>query len=514
MMPEKSRCEHVQQADEDLQVVDAKLSNLEMLETLFNMSLDMLCVADFDGHFRLVNSAFENTLGYSKEELLKTPFMELVHPDDQAQTRVAMNQLSAGQSVKYFENRYRCRNGSYKWLSWTSVPVVGQRFEYAVARDVTEQKTTQRELAAQRDLFEHVLSNVPAAIFWKDRNSVFLGANNRFAEDAGFRSSKDLIGKTDYEMAWTKEQSEFYRACDREIMDSGQPMLDIGESQQQADGTTAELLTNKVPLKDSSGQVVGILGIYMDISKLKEAEEKIRQYQLEIEHLSRLSVVGEMASVLAHEINQPLTALISYCGTAGSLLNAMASPPQQLGELLERAIEQAHRASDIVRNLRETFQRGESEKQCLDIDDVIHTVSNFIRYKEKESGIRIDFYPDCQSCGVIANRIEIGQVLTNLLRNSVEAIKRAKKQNGQVVVRTRLGKSDFVEVTVTDNGPGIPVDLAKTIFEPFQTTKKSGTGIGLSISRNIIEAHGGRLWADADYKAGASLGFLLPTCPL
>ena len=161
------------------------------LEKLFNLSLDMLCVADFDGYFRIINAAFENTLGHSRRVLLKTPSIEFVHPDDKAATLAARKRLANGEPVTYFENRYRCRDGSYKWLAWNSVPVIEEGFVYAVARDITGQKAIQQELASQRDLFDNVLSNVPASIFWKDRNSVYLGVKRalctrrRASESAG-----------------------------------------------------------------------------------------------------------------------------------------------------------------------------------------------------------------------------------------------------------------------------------------------------------------------------------------
>ncbi len=225
--------EEVGQDDRELHAAEAGRSQGKAIEKLFNLSLDMLCVAGFDGYFRIVNKAFQNILGYSEQDLLETPFIEFVHPDDRDATLAAMQELAEGISVRHFENRYRCKDGSYRWLDWTSVPDVEDGYEYAVARDITAQKAMQRELAAQRDLFNSVLSNVPASIFWKDRNSVYLGVNERFVRDTGRCGSQEIIGKTDYDLAWTREQADFYRACDRTVMESGEAMLDIEESQRQ-----------------------------------------------------------------------------------------------------------------------------------------------------------------------------------------------------------------------------------------------------------------------------------------
>jgi len=223
--------EEVEQSDRDLHAANAGRGKEKVVEKLFNLSLDMLCVAGFDGYFRIVNKAFQNILGYSEQVLLETPFIGFVHPDDRDATLAAMQQLEEGVSVRHFENRYRCNDGSYRWLAWTSVPDVEEGCEYAVARDITGQKAMQREQAVQRDLFDSVLSNVPASIFWKDRNSAYLGVNERFVQDTGLGGSQEIIGKTDYDLAWTREQADFYRACDRAVMESGEAMLNIEESQ-------------------------------------------------------------------------------------------------------------------------------------------------------------------------------------------------------------------------------------------------------------------------------------------
>jgi PAS domain S-box-containing protein len=157
------------------------------------------------------------------------------------------------------------------------VPASQEGLIYAVARDITEAKTSQLATKKQGDLFETVLANVPASIFWKDRNSVYLGANKRFAQDAGLRNPDELIGKTDYDMAWTQDEADFYRQCDRKVMDSGRPLLNIEESQRQAGGREVYLLTNKVPLRNEAGGVYGMLGIYMDITKRKQAEMALRE---------------------------------------------------------------------------------------------------------------------------------------------------------------------------------------------------------------------------------------------
>ena len=766
VMAGKPGGEVVDQGDRALHAGDAIRDQGKVVGKLFNLSLDMLCVAGFDGYFRIVNKAFQNVLGYSEQLLLETPFIEFVHPDDRDATLAAMLQLEQGVSVRHFENRYRCSDGSYRWLAWTSVPDIEDCYEYAVARDITWQKAMQRELAAQRDLFNSVLSNVPASIFWKDRNSVFLGVNERFVQDAGLGSSQEIIGKTDYDLAWTREQADFYRACDRTVMETGEAMLDIEESQRRSNGEKVELITNKVPLRDEQGRVIGLLGIYMDITRRKLAETTLRKsearlqtlfdsaaefifvidpqgriisanrfvyehtgydsgevigrnikeffseesrnicdcnfpglrergynradiefvckhgrilqmecsatavpdedgnfttfliiqrdvterkqaetelanserrfraifdssYQLigllepdgtlvkanqaaldlgglreedvigrpfwdthwwrystevqdrlkaavmeasqgttvgyeenvlgadnairtieftlkpvknqqgevvfiipegrdisdrkraeeeqqrhrqEIAHVMRLSTMGEIASSMAHELNQPLAALASYCDAAMALARNLPEPPLRLFDILERPTEQAHRAGDIIRHLREFVGKGKDSIYPLDLDRVIEDFGVLLGSELKTAKVTLEQQLGSQGRRVMANKVQIEQVLVNMVMNSIEAIQGVRTTGGSIVLRTRLLEEGSVEVTVTDDGPGINPGIFENMFYSFQTSKASGMGMGLSISRSIIEAHGGKIWADGQRREGAEFGFSLPLC--
>ncbi|MGD8673230.1 MAG: PAS domain S-box protein [Thiogranum sp.] len=599
----------------------------DVLRTFFNMSLDMFCVAGVDGYFRVVNPAFERILGYTRDELLERPYVEFVHPDDKALT-LATAGINTQGPVTHFENRYRCKDGSYIWLAWMAAPASQEGLIYAVARDITEVKAREREKEKQRDLFKTVLGNVPASIFWKDRNSVYLGANQHFAQDTGLHSPDELIGKTDYELPWMKEQADFYRQCDRKVMQSGQPLLNIEESQRQAGGREVYLLTNKVPLRDDTGDIYGMLGIYMDITERKQAElrletlfnaaadsifvidsegtiqrsnryayehcgyekdeligrnikaffspksqqtcdcnfpqlretgsgaadiefvckdgrilnmeckatavpsesgaftsfliiqrdvtekrraeEDMRQHQHELAHVMRLSTMGEMASGMAHELNQPLTALVSYCGTAASMLESQGRKPTQIGEILDRAKAEAHRAAKIIQNLRRFVRKGENGIEPLALHQLVEDVEMLLGPELKENSVTIDVNLACGRRRVLANRTKIEQVLINLIRNSIDAIKEAGVADGRVLVEARPAANETIEVSVSDNGPGIDPEMVDKLFQPFQSSKPSGMGLGLSISRSIIEEHGGTIWIEGKRPNGARFGFSLP----
>ena len=253
-----------------------------------------------------------------------------------------------------------------------------------------------------------------------------------------------------------------------------------------------------------------MLGIYMDITTLKQAESEIQRYQQELAHIARLNTIGELASSMAHELNQPLAAVVSYCEAARSLLNSLSSPPPQLCEILEGAEKQAHRASNIIRHLRHFVSKGNDHKELLELDWLVQDILSLLKIDAQRIGIKIEFYPDCQHCRIEVDKIQFDQVLVNLVRNSIEAIGNAKIAGGLIVLRTTLLPNDLVEVTVVDNGPGIDAAIVDVIFDPFYTSKKTGVGLGLSVSHSIIEAHGGKLWIERGYRTGALFHFQLP----
>ncbi len=252
------------------------------------------------------------------------------------------------------------------------------------------------------------------------------------------------------------------------------------------------------------------LEIATDITDRKRAEEDAQRYQRDMAHVMRLSTMGEMATGMAHELNQPLTALVSYCGTAASLMNSLPSPPQQLGEVLERATEQAHRAGDIIRHLRNFVRKGEKGKEPVDLDQIIRDVVTFLKWEVQESGVKIELRLEGQAHKVTVDKIQIEQVLINLVRNSLEAFEHAEMAGGRVVIQTGLLPNAMIEVRVTDNGPGIDATMADKIFDQFQTSKETGMGVGLSLCRTIIEVHDGKLWVDKNRQNGALFGFKLP----
>ena len=261
-------------------------------------------------------------------------------------------------------------------------------------------------------------------------------------------------------------------------------------------------------IRDAGGRAVRAVGAIADVTERLRADAERRRLEAELVHVSRLSAMGAMASTLAHELNQPLTAVTNYLRGARRLLRDADSG--EAGEVL-RAIDLAgdgaHRASEILRRLRDLVERGSVDVRRESLPELIQEASVIGFVDEASTGVAHRFAFDPEARWIEADRVQVQQVLINLIRNAVDAVR--DKPMREVAIATSP-RGDMVEVSVADTGPGIPPELGDTLFTPFETTKEEGMGIGLSISRTIVEAHGGKIWAEAAPGGGALFRFTLP----
>ena len=249
-------------------------------------------------------------------------------------------------------------------------------------------------------------------------------------------------------------------------------------------------------------------GFVRDLSERQETERRLQDLQTEFAHVSRLTAMGEMASSLAHELNQPLSAIASYVKGSERLLEAEEIDRERLRDALKRANEQALRAGEIIRRLRNFVSKGETDRAPEDLGRLVEEASLLSLVGAKEHGVRTSFDLGSRRATVMVDKIQIQQVVLNLIRNAMEAMAGTPEKNLDVSVGP--GERGMALVRVTDTGSGLAPEVAANLFQPFMTTKTQGMGIGLSISRSIIEAHGGRIWAENRSQGGCAFQFTLP----
>jgi two-component system sensor kinase FixL len=252
-------------------------------------------------------------------------------------------------------------------------------------------------------------------------------------------------------------------------------------------------------------------GFIRDLTEVQRAERRLNDLQTELSHISRVSAMGSLASALAHELNQPLTAIASYAEGARALLGDDGTPGQDnvamVREALAEASAEALRAGQIVRRLREFISRGDSEKRVERLRRLVTEAAALALTGAGQTALDFEMRLDPSVDLVLCDRIQIQQVLLNLIRNAVEAMQRSPRQ--LLDIRSRPAARDQVEVIVSDSGPGLSPEVAAVLFQPFNTSKAKGMGLGLSICRTIVEAHGGRIWAEPSDYGGTAFHFTL-----
>lgn len=247
-----------------------------------------------------------------------------------------------------------------------------------------------------------------------------------------------------------------------------------------------------------------------EMDQRKKIEERARQQQADITHVSRLSLLGEMSSGLAHELNQPLAAISNYSQGCIRRIQSNTAETASLVQAMERITSEANRASDIITRLRRFVRKEELQHTCLALNSVVQDVMELVDFEFKNHGISVQSHLAKNLPEICIDTIQIQQVLVNLIWNAIEAMGDNPEHNRKLNIDTALAEDDTVEITVCDNGYGISEDVEKQLFNQFFTTKEHGLGIGLSISRNIIEDHGGKIWSEQNPEGGSIFKLSLP----
>jgi two-component system sensor kinase FixL len=249
-------------------------------------------------------------------------------------------------------------------------------------------------------------------------------------------------------------------------------------------------------------------GFIRDLTERQRTEARLQELQAELVHISRLTALGEMASALAHELNQPLSAIANYMkGSRRLIENSTDETCALVREAMDKAAEQSLRAGQIIRRLRDFVARGESERRVESITKLVEEASALALVGAKERGVRVRYNLDSSLDLVLADKVQVQQVMLNLVRNALEAMDHAERR--ELTISTRSSPGGMVAISVADTGSGIAPEIAAQLFQPFITTKAQGMGVGLSISRTIIEAHGGQISVEPNPGGGTIFRFTL-----
>lgn len=474
---------------------------------------DAIIGTTLDGIITDWNIGAGTIFGYTAEEIVGQSVTLLQPPDQKGDDASTLARLKAGEKIEHFETRRRRKDGAIIDVSLTVSPLHDAQGEIVgaskVARDITAIKYSQSALAEREAHLQSVLDTVPDAMIVIDLRgtvqSFSVAAERLFGYTAAeaIGQNVNILMPSPYHEQHDGYLERYLRTGERHII--GIRRIVVGR---RKDGATfpIELSVGEV----RSGQRRFFTGFVRDLTERQQAERRLQELQSELIHMSRFTALGEMASTLAHELNQPLTAIANYLKGGRRLLDtAQSDAIPKARDALERAAEQALRAGQIIRHLREFVARGESERQLENLPRLIEEASALALVGVKELGVRVAFTFDPQAVLILASKIQVQQVLLNLMRNAVEALQDCERR--ELTVSTSRLDNETIRIDVADTGPGIAPEIAAQLFQPFITTKRHGMGVGLSISRTIIESHGGRLWVEPNPGGGTVFRLTLKT---
>jgi two-component system sensor kinase FixL len=357
-----------------------------------------------------------------------------------------------------------------------------------------------REAAAREAHLTSILNTVPDAMVVIDEAGIMRSFSSA-AERLFDYAAAEVIGKnvkmlmpSPYRESHDGYIDRYLRTGERRIIGIGRVV--VGE---RKDGSTFPMELAVGEMRSSSDRF--FTGFIRDLTERQQTEARLHELQSELVHISRLTAMGEMASTLAHELNQPLSAIANYMKGSRRLLEKSSdSTAALLREAMDKASEQALRAGQIIRRLRDFVSRGESERQVENVRKVVEEASALALVGARNLGVRVRFEFDPAADRVLVDRVQIQQVLLNLMRNAVEAMETTARR--ELTIATANNGDDTVAISVADTGCGIAPEASAQLFQPFFTTKRQGMGVGLSISRTIVEAHGGKLEAQPNPGGG------------
>lgn len=495
---------------------EASLARSEAYSTaIVATAADGIISLDAKGRIESFNRAAEDMFGYEEKEVLGKDVNVLMPERYQsAHTGYVERYTKTGEGSIFGKGRElpaQRKDGSIFpiYLAASEISLDGDLCFAGIIRDISEQKAAEKSLKATERRFRAVFDQRLQLVRILSIDGIVLEANQKSLDFAGLQR-EGVIGCHLWDTPWWSHSPELQQRLRDAVSSAAKgATVQFEATCPRPNGDIATVDFSLRPITDSDGQVVFLVTESHDITEQRLAEEEARHHRERIAHVSRLSTLGEMAAGIAHEINQPLTA-ISLFAQAGKRL-VEAGQFEKMGEVCSKLNEHALRAADVVERMQMMARQGESLKELVDCNELIESTVKLAESEARIYDIQIEFDKGSHLPPVSVDGVQVQQVALNLLRNGMEAmIALDERKDCPIRISTRLNNVNEIEIEVTDCGDGVPESRIDKLFTPFSTTKKSGMGMGLSISQAIVRAHGGRIDFRNNEACGATFWFTLP----
>lgn len=491
----------------------------QCFRAVFNDAPVGMCqLAPGDGRLLLVNPQICAMTGYSEAELLQLSLPEILHPQERKAGREQLGLLARGKLPVYqAQQRILCKNGSIKWGDVRGMLVCDHQDQplhsVVVIADITERKQLAAQLdernwqlLQERNFSNAVLDTVASLIMVVDTDGKMVHFNKACEVLTGY-DFDELVGTAEWWSLMPLEERESLQCVMQRLM-AGEELLARESRWFTRDGSERLLSWRYTGIRDPAGQTQYIIGSGLDITEQRKAEDEARHHLEEASRLQRLQTAGDLATMLAHELNQPLGAIAMYAETGEHLLGGMTLDRDRLTDILALISQQSLRAGEIIRRLRSFVSTGSIDPGPLDLGIIVRNACELMEPEARKSRISLHLELDNSLGQIMGVEVHIEQVMLNLIRNAIQAIRDTDIRDGSVTISIHQ-VADGARVSILDNGPGIDAEAAEGLFTLLASHKKTGLGVGLRISRSLIEALGGRLWAEP-HKPGGLFHFELP----